>query len=573
MKKRHSLLFYGYCLAVVGLGGVLPGFAQQAESAAHRSSEAPVQPVFRSPFDFPLTLSGNFGELRANHFHGGVDFKTQGVVGKPIRCIADGYVSRVTVTPGGYGQAVYVVHPNGYTSVYGHVLKFAAAIAEKVEAYQYAHETFAVDLSFAPGELPFRSGETLALSGNEGYSFGPHLHMELRRTDTGELVDPLVFYTDRVKDTTPPRASAVVLYPQQGAGMVKGSQRKQFFPVASLSQPIPAWGDIAAGIQAYDYMDGTHNNYGVRSVVLYVDSAEVFRSTVQGVLPEENRMINAWVDYEEHVKRNRWVMRSHLLPGNRLRMLQAGESAGIVRIDEERDYHFRYVLTDLYGNRSTYRFTVRGQRQPVEACQPYAKHYLAWYRGNVVQEPGMELVVPRGMLYEDVALDCRVRRDSAALSYTYQLHSERLPLLAGCELMIALRHFPVEDPSKYYIVQQRGRRLASAGGTYEDGWIKTTIRELGTYRVAVDTVAPRVTPLNRPQWKKGNIQFRIKDAETGIRDYHVRIDGEFALFGFNSKDARLWMKHPERLKKGVPHRLELRVTDYCGNVTTQEFRF
>lgn len=154
-----------------------------------RAQEEPAAPVFRPPFDFPLTLSGNFGELRSNHFHGGVDFKTQGEVGKPIHCIADGYVSRVLVTPGGYGQAIFITHPNGYTSVYGHVLKFASAVAKVVEEYQYRHETFAVDLKFEPHQVSFKAGEIIALSGNEGYSFGPHLHMEIRRTDTGELID------------------------------------------------------------------------------------------------------------------------------------------------------------------------------------------------------------------------------------------------------------------------------------------------------------------------------------------------------------------------------------------------
>lgn len=147
-------------------------------------------------------------------------------MGKPIHCIADGYVSRVLVTPGGYGQAIFITHPNGYTSVYGHVLKFASAVAKVVEEYQYRHETFAVDLKFEPHQVSFKAGEIIALSGNEGYSFGPHLHMEIRCTDTGELIDPLQFYTDKIKDTTPPRASMIMLYPQRGAGVVEGSQRK-----------------------------------------------------------------------------------------------------------------------------------------------------------------------------------------------------------------------------------------------------------------------------------------------------------------------------------------------------------
>lgn len=556
MTFRHYIM-------IIALGSALTMQAQQE----------PAAPAFRPPFDFPLTLSGNFGELRSNHFHGGVDFKTQGVVGKSIHCIADGYVSRVLVTPGGYGQAIYITHPNGYTSVYGHVMKFAPAVAKVVEEYQYEHETFTVDLRFEPDQLPFKAGEIIALSGNEGYSFGPHLHLEIRRTETDELIDPLQFYTDKVKDTTPPRASMVMLYPQRGKGVVEGSQRKKAIPVASLNQPVTAWGEIAAGIKAYDYMDGTHNNYGVRSVVLYVDTAEVFRSTVDGVVADEQRMINAWTDYEEHVKKDSWVMRSQILPGNRLRMLKADEKGGVVTIDEERDYHFRYVLTDLYGNKSTYRFTVRGCRQPIAEYRPQTRHYLAWNKGNVVQEPGMELVIPRGMLYEDVALNTRIIKDTAAISYEYQLHDAPVPLHGGCTLMIGLRHLPVEDTSKYYVVRKWGNRKGSAGGIYENGWMKTSIRELGTYTVAIDTVPPRVTPLNRPQWKTGNIQFKVGDAETGIKDFKVSIDGEFALFGFSLKNAKLWMKHPERLKKGVPHKLELVITDYCGNERREEYSF
>lgn len=553
-----------YIMALALWGGMLAAYAQ----------EVPGVPVFRPPFDFPLVLSGNFGELRANHFHGGVDFKTQGEVGKPIRCIADGYVSRVLVTPGGYGQAIYITHPNGYTSVYGHVLKFAPAVAKLVEEYQYEHEVFSVDMKFDPGQIAFKAGDVIALSGNEGYSFGPHLHMEIRRTDTDELIDPLQFYTDKIKDTTPPRASMVMLYPQRGKGVIDGTQQKKAIPVSELGKPVAtAWGEIAAGIKAYDYMDGTHNNYGVRSVVLYVDTAEVFRSTVDGVLPEENRMINAWTDYEERMRKNNWVMRSQILPGARLRMLQADGNRGVVKIDEERDYHFRYVLTDLYGNESTYRFTVQGKRQPIEEYMPDTKHYLSWDKGNVVQEPGMELVVPRGMLYEDVALNTLITKDTSAVSYEYRLHDAPVPLHADCTLMIALRHRPVDDTSKYYIARKWGNRKGSAGGTYENGWIKTTIRELGTYQVAVDTVPPKVTPLNRPQWRTGNIQFKVGDAETGVKDFKVRIDGEFALFGFSSKDAKLWMKHPERLKRGVPHRLELVITDYCGNERREEYTF
>ena len=526
---------------------------------------------FISPFDFPLLLSGNFGELRANHFHGGVDFKTQGVVGKPIRCIADGYISRVTVTSGGYGQAVYITHDNGYTSVHGHLHRFMDGVQQVVEAYQYEHETFAVDLQFEADRFPLKQGEVFALAGNEGYSFGPHLHMEIRKTDTEEYIDPLQFYTDQLKDTTAPRATHVMLYPQVGKGVVNGSSRKKIISLSGQS-PITAWGQIAAGIKAYDYMDGTSNNYGVRSVTLLVDSVEVFRSTVDGFLPDENRMINAWTDYEEYATRNSWFMRSQILPGNTWRMLQADDERGVVTINEERPYRFCYVLEDLYGNRRTYRFVVHGKKQEIEPLHK-GKHYLKWNQGNIVQQPGMSLVIPKGMLYEDVDLNCKVIADSLNISYDYQLNDKPVPLHGGCSLVIGVRNYPIADTSKYYVARKYKGRKSSAGGYFEDGFMFANIRELGTYSVAIDTVAPRIVPMNKPQWKTGNIRFKIRDAETGIKDYKVYIDGKFVLFKFASKNATLSCMHPDRIKRGMKHRMEVVITDYCGNVAREEYQF
>lgn len=536
------------------------------------AQEKPINP-FISPFDFPLLLSGNFGELRSNHFHGGVDFKTQGVVGKPIRCIADGYISRVTVTRGGYGQAVYITHDNGYTSVYGHLLKFSQEVARLVESYQYEHETFEVDLEFTSGQFPLKQGEIFALAGNEGYSFGPHLHMEIRKTDTGEYIDPLQFYKDRIKDTVSPRATQVIFYPQAGEGVVAGSSQKKIKPVDALKSPVTAWGKIAIGIKAFDYMDGTSNNYGVHSVELWVDSVEVFHSTVDGFLPNENRMINAWTDYEEYVTRNSWFMRSQILPGNTWRMLQADEDGGVVTINEERPYRFCYVLEDLYGNKKEYRFTVDGKKQPIEPVRKDSNYFLRWNRGNMIQLPGMALVIPKGMLYDDVLLNCKVLKDSLDISFDYQLHDKPLPLHGGCSLVVGVRRYPIPDMTKYYVAKRHKDRKVAVGGYFKDGFMFATIRELGTYMVAIDTVPPKVLPLNRPQWKNGNIQFRINDKETGIKAYKVYIDGKFELFKFSSKNSRLTSVHPKRIKRGVKHRMVVEVTDNCENVTREEYQF
>lgn len=548
-------------ILALALGGMLSAQAQHVQESK-----------FCSPFDFPILLSANFGELRPNHFHNGLDIKTQGVTGKPIHCIADGYVSRVAVLHGGYGQVIYVTHPNGLTSVYGHVISFAKNIQACVRQYQYAHETFVCDLKFQPGQFPVKKGDIIALSGNEGASAGPHLHLELRRTETGEYIDPMPYFKHLLKDSKAPVGSLIGIYPIQGKGVVNGSSHKKLLAIGNLKQPVHAWGEIYTGISAKDYMDGTSNFYGVHSVTLYVDSVQVFNSTTDKVLPDENRMINGFTDYEELTRTRRLIMRSYKLPGNRLRLLHTNENRGAVTIDEERDYHFRYVLEDNFGNRRTYQFIVKGKRQDIPEYKPEANEMLYWNRTNVIQKPGMELVVPRYHVYENVPLRTDMRGDSSRIAFDYILDAGRTPIHSYCDLSIGLRHMPVADTTKYYIVQKAGKWRSSMGGKYANGWIKTRVRSLGTFSVDVDTIAPQITPIGQGGWRTSrNIRFRIKDMESGIGSYKVYIDGKFVLFGL--KKGILVIQDPEKVKKGVPHKLEVTVTDQCGNTTRKEYKF
>lgn len=527
---------------------------------------------FRSPFDFPLLLSANFGELRPNHFHNGLDIKTQGVTGKPIHSVAEGYVSRIMVLHGGYGQAIFVTHPNGYTSVYGHVVSFAPKIQQYVRDYQYRNETFVCDIKIGPEVLPVQEGEVIALSGNEGSSAGPHLHLELRRNDNGDYVDPMPFFKRYLKDKKAPVASLVGYYPLPGKGVINGLPRKKLVNVSALRQTVTAWGDIYTGISARDYMDGTSNFYGVHSVTLYVDSVKVFNSTTDEVSADENRMINGFTDYDELVRTRRLIMRSYKLPGNSLRLLHVDESRGVVHIDEERDYRFCYVLEDGFGNRRTYRFVVRGKRQDIPSYKVDTNKMLYWNRTNVIQEPGMELVVPKGMVYDNVGLRTKVKGDSASISFDYVLDAGNTPLHGYCSLSIGVRHMPVADSTKYYIQQKFGKWRSSMGGKFSNGWVKTNVRSLGTFAVAVDTVAPRITPVGRNGWRiNRNVRFSVRDTGTGIKSYKVYIDGKFVLFGL--KKGVLVIQDREKIKKGVPHTADVTVVDYCGNETRKQYKF
>lgn len=546
-----SLLFF--------IGSVQSGYAQETDTD---------KPSFIPPFDFPITFSGNFGEIRANHFHGGLDFKTGGTIGKPVRALADGYISRIRVTHGS-GYVLDVAYDNGYSTINRHLSAFVGDVARRVEDLQYEKESWEVEITPEPDEYPVKAGQIIALSGNTGYSFGPHLHLDMIETATDEYIDPLPFFMNKVKDKTAPRAEGIMLFPQPGKGVVEGKQTRRAFP-AHPTKPITAWGLIGAGIRAYDYMDGVQNKYGVKTVILEVDGEEVFRSTVDRFAYEENRYINSWTHGQ--------YMKSFIEPGNRLRMLQASNgNRGLVEINEERPYRFVYTLSDALGNTSKVRFTVQGQKTTIAPVEHREKYALKWDKVNYLQEPGLELVIPKGMLYDDVLLNYSVRADSGDIAFTYQLNDTRIPMHNACDLSIGLRRRPVEDVTKYYVagVTARGGKYR-IGGKYEDGVMKVRIRDLGTYTVAVDTVPPVITPVNQAQWgRTGKIIFKAKDKETGINTYRGTIDGKYALFGKpNSISGNLVCElDPKHVEKGGKHVVEMTVTDGCGNRTTEQFDF
>ena len=546
-----SLLFF--------IGSVQSGYAQETDTD---------KPSFIPPFDFPITFSGNFGEIRANHFHGGLDFKTGGTIGKPVRALADGYISRIRVTHGS-GYVLDVAYDNGYSTINRHLSAFVGDVARRVEDLQYEKESWEVEITPEPDEYPVKAGQIIALSGNTGYSFGPHLHLDMIETATDEYIDPLPFFMNKVKDKTAPRAEGIMLFPQSGKGVVEGKQTRRAFP-AHPTKPITAWGLIGAGIRAYDYMDGVQNKYGVKTVILEVDGEEVFRSTVDRFAYEENRYINSWTHGQ--------YMKSFIEPGNHLRMLQASNgNRGLVDINEERPYRFVYTLSDALGNTSKVRFTVQGQKTTIAPVEHREKYALKWDKVNYLQEPGLELVIPKGMLYDDVLLNYSVRADSGDIAFTYQLNDTRIPMHNACDLRIGLRRRPVEDVTKYYVagVTARGGKYR-IGGKYEDGVMKVRIRDLGTYTVAVDTVPPVITPVNQAQWgRTGKIIFKAKDKETGINTYRGTIDGKYALFGKpNSISGNLVCElDPKHVEKGGKHVVEMTVTDGCGNRTTEQFEF
>ena len=530
-----------------------------------------VTDVYQPPFDFPIVFSGNFGEIRANHFHGGLDFKTQGAIGKPIKAQANGFISRIRVNTGS-GYVLNVTYDNGYYLIYRHLSKFTPEIDERVKQWQYEHEQWEVDIIPEEGEYPVKTGDLLAYSGNTGYSFGPHLHLDVVELKTDEFVDPLPFFQHAVKDHTAPSAEGFMVFPQHGKGVVDGQGKVKSYPINAKApqQPITAWGIIGVGLKAYDHMETVSNRYGVKLLVLEVDGEEVFRSDVSRFAESEHRYINSWTSGQ--------YMKSFIEPGNKLRMLKASNgNRGLLNIDEERPYHLVYTLTDGLGNTSKVEFTIVGKQQDIPVEDDDEQMTFHWNEVNILQQPGIEMVVPRGRLYDDLYLNYSVSKNNQDVAFTYQLSKQTVALHDYADLSIGLTQMPVEDMSKYYVagVDGKGKRY-SLGGKYEGGYMKAKVREIGTFTVGVDTIPPVVKPLNPQQWSRnGSIIFQVKDEHTGISSYRGTIDGQYALFGkYNSVNNHIvCYLDPEHVQKGGKHELVFTATDECGNTVTETYNF
>lgn len=517
------------------------------------------RPHFLSPLNIPLVLSGNFGEIRSNHFHSGIDVKTEHRTGLPLYAMDDGYVSRIRITAGS-GFMIDIAYRYGVSSTYRHLEGFVAPIMARARKIQYMKNSWEIDYKFSPKEFPVKAGQQVGWSGNMGFSAGPHLHLDMYRTASKAYIDPIPLLSRYIKDHRAPQAETLQIFPLEGKGEVNGTSRRHIF---AFGNTIDAWGEIGIALKAHDYMDGTWYRLGVRYVTLFEDGKMIFSSNIEQYSPSEARMVNSWT-YNSYMK-------SFIDPGNTLRMLKTyNGNRGIVTINQERDYHFQYVLKDVFGNTSNYHFTIHGRHHDIAPVKPHSKFMFTWNKTNYLQEPGMMLIVPFGMLYEDTFLNFKIFPSKNEIAFKYQLNDQPIPLNAPCELKIGLLKHPIANTRKYYMVKVLGGTFISTGNCkYENGYIVSKIKDLSTYTLAVDVTPPHIMPVDQRSWNRGKLIFSITDGKSGIKSYHGYIDERFAIFDRTVKNSLVKCDiDPTRVQRKKTHTAKMVVEDFCGNVAT-----
>jgi hypothetical protein len=534
------------------------------------------------PVDIPIFLAGNFAEPRANHFHSGIDIKTNGVTGIPVHAVTAGTVSRIKVEPGGYGRALYIRHADGYTSVYAHLQEFSQAIEKYVRDEQYRRESFSVDLFPEPGKFPVRQGEIVALSGNSGGSEGPHLHFELRETTSENTINPLVRSLP-VQDNNKPVISRIYAFSLTG-------RQEWIQPVSnqlslsdglykpSSNTPLPLDNICGLGIETWDLLDGSSNKCGIYRIQALLDGELFYEFVADEFAFAETRYMNSFMDYRLFMKNHRPVLRLYIEPNNQLSLFRFSRNHGRIELQDQKVHSVRLIVEDAAGNCSEALVPVKlnpSQFKRDPDFIPVYDAYFSYEETNVFSSEGIDIRLPQGALYDDIYFQYEVGEPQpGCYSLTHSIHRPDVPLHLYYRLSIEAVNLPPGLKDKAIIAQQEeNNQYSPVGGTWEGSHLVTRTRSFGIFCICVDTLKPEIRPLNfkNPEdlRKASSIKLAVKDDFSGIVQYRGEVDGKWVLMEFDPKNNLLEYKiDPERIGTGKQHKFELLVSDQLKNTTT-----
>ena len=537
---------------------------------------------FIAPVDFKMLLSGNFGELRGNHFHSGIDIKTGGESGKKIYAIADGYISRIKVSPFGFGKAIYIRHGNGYTSVYGHLSSFNEKLHKWVKEQQYSKESFAVDLYPRVNQFMVSQGEVIALSGNSGGSAGPHLHFEIRDTRSEKPINPLLFGFE-IKDYIRPKIKGLKIYPLTKGSTVNGKEVPwEFKPEGwgmvyrlKRKEPVVVSGEIGFAIKAYDLMNDSHNNVGLYSVELLIDSSLVFKHEIERFAFSETRYINSYIDYAHYVDHGERYQRGFVDEGNKLSTIKNVYKNGKVLFNDDKIHTLIYEIKDAYGNTS--RLTCKLQSRPMSGDlveEEKGGQWFAWDKENHFENEEIKLKFKPGSFYESFNFEYSAEEGGEDLySNIHCVHREQVPVHKPYRMRIKTNGLPKELASKALIVDLTEETPVAVGGSYSDGFVKADHRGFGKFAVTIDTIPPEIKALNIHDRKKisgyKKISFKIKDECSGIDSYRGTLNGQWILMDYDPKNESLTYFVDHKMNNGK-NTFKLEVVD--GKNNKSEFK-
>ena len=533
---------------------------------------------FQSPLNIPIQLAGNFGELRPNHFHAGFDFKTQQKEGLPILASADGYISRIKISTFGYGKAIYITHPNGYTTVYGHLQKAYGTIQNFIKNEHYKQQSFEIELLPKPDELPVKKGDTIAFSGNTGGSEGPHLHFEIRDTQTEKTINPLFFGFDKfILDTKKPIISSVLVYPIDSTSIANQSKRPIVINLALqkdgtyISEKVFAMGNIGFGIICSDFDDVSYNVNGVYKVETFSNGSPCFGYQFDSLVFDEGRFVNALIDFPRYKSTRQRVQKLFMKIPYKFTNLKAVNSNGILNISPNFSKMYRIEISDFNENKTTINIPIEFSNQTATVSEVNQKtnYFLKAAVDNIYVKDNMEVFFPANTFYEDFYLKFEVANKIMTV------HDDNVPVHSNFKVSIA--DSTIINKEKTFIASLEGNRKKYNSTKFTNNTFSTYTKNLGQFALAQDTIAPKIVNLKPIEGKGLNKEkfliFKITDDLSGIKTYNGFPNEKWILFEYDAKTNRIFCQLDDEQVLEGQNELKLIVSDNLGNSSIFETSF
>lgn len=537
------------------------------------------QDYFNSPLDIPLKLSGNFGEIRPNHFHSGLDLKTDSVEGKRVYVVADGFVSRIKVSAFGYGNALYITHPNGYVSVYAHLQRFSDSIARYVDQKQYERESFEIELFPDSNLFVFKKGDVVAFSGNSGGSTGPHLHFEIRDAVTENIINPLLFGY-KINDTIPPVFKSLCVYENRKLaakdsnlvaiglpGLYPGKKNIQYALLDTLL--VTPRGQF--GFEADDFCDESSNSLGIYKVSLTVNDSLIWQYEFNTFSFDETRYVNAHIDYPAKVIDRKIYERCFRLPGDSFSIyINQGKHAP--NYSASHLHKAALTISDFSENSSVLYFNFKADQIQLPVVKRKSSAFIRYNQSYTIKTKSFLLHLPSKSLYDDIYLDYTVtKKNKNFYSSSVTINDNTIPLHAAAALSIKAKLKTQREQDKALVLLiKNDSSLVSVGGGYKDGMVTCFTRVLGTFAVSIDTVPPGIKAKLVPDTVSvgDTLHFLISDQLSGIAAFNITVNNKVVIPVYDVKKDLL--KIPCTRFKTGEQMLKITVTDAKQNMATLE---
>lgn len=546
--------------------------------------------LYLNPLAIEQFLSGSFCELRSTRFHTGIDIKTNTQIGSSVYAIEDGYVSRISVSPVGYGKVLYINHYNGLTSVYAHLNDFNTQIGAYVYKKQYEQKSFAVDLLPDTDFIKVRKGEVIGDSGNSGSSQGPHLHFEIRKTSTQDAIDPML-YNFVLKDTIAPKFHDLYLYPLDANSAIAGQQERYHANVIkngantpyslSVVDTIKAFGNFGIGAHIDDYTNNSKNKCGIVKLNAFANGENIYELNLSQISFKETHYAKSLIDYELSNKKRQYVYKCFVERGNKFSNYTGLVNRGVINIQNNHTVNIKILAADSYNNISELVFVVKGDSTILKRkTSPVFKQKWIPNSENVFEDENIKVTTKYETLYDTVYFNYEIFPQKPKTdSKTYKTGNIYNPINGTIQILLKNEKLPEKNQGKTIIVACGGKSIWAVSNTplQTPEGITFNASSFGEFALAQDTTPPDITILNIKANEnislEKSIRVKISDNLTGIETYNGYIDNTWVLFEYDAKSNLLEYAFDDNMPTGDKHLLKIEVIDKVGNQNTKTINF